>query len=347
MDYARFNYVAQPEDGVTDFYPRVGDYDKWAIQWGYTYFLNAKSEEEESALLNKMTIEAIKNPRMQFGTEISPYDPRFQTEDLGDNAMKASEYGIKNLQRIVPNLIEWTKKDGESYEELAHMYGEVIQQLNQYLKHVTKNVGGIYETAKTFDMAGNVYSPAPRDIQKSAVAFMNTQLFQTPTWLINPDVLNKIKPESGVEAVKSLQNIWLNSMLAGDRMVRLMETGTAGNYTVDELMTDLRSGICSELKTGKTIDIYRRNLQKVFVDKLITLLNPEKTIVMSIPPGAGYGFDMKQVDLNKTDLPSVARAQLETLKNEIKAALALTTDKLSKYHLQDIYQRIDRALNPR
>ncbi|MFI5202995.1 MAG: zinc-dependent metalloprotease [Flavobacteriales bacterium] len=347
MDYARFNYVAQPEDGVTDFFPRVGDYDKWAIQWGYTYFSDAKSDDEEKKILNTLTKESVKNPRLQFGTEISPYDPRFQTEDLGDNSMKASEYGIKNLQRIVPSLIEWTKKDGESYEELSLMYGEVIQQFGQYLKHVTKNVGGIYDTPKTYDMEGSVYQVVPRDIQKSAVTFLNTQLFQTPTWLLNKDVLNKITPESGVESVKSLQVNWLNGLLASDRLVRLMETGTAGNYTLDELMGDLRSGICSELKTGKAIDIYRRNLQKALVDKLITLLKPEKAMVLSIPPGVGYGFDIRMVDLTKTDLPSVARAQLETLKTEVRAALVLTTDKLSKYHLQDILQRIDTALNPK
>jgi hypothetical protein len=126
-----------------------------------------------------------------------------------------------------------------------------------------------------------------------------------------------------------------------------METGTAGNYTLDELIGDLRTGICSELKTGKTIDVYRRNLQKVFTDKLISLLKADKTVVLSIPPGVGYGFDVRAVDLSKTDLPSVARGQLETLKGEVKAALVLTTDKLSKYHLQDILQRIDNALNPK
>lgn len=347
MDYARFNYVAQPEDGITDFYPRIGDYDKWAIQWGYTYFADAKSDEEEKQLLNKMTKESVKNPRLQFGTEISPYDPRFQTEDLGDNAMKASEYGIKNLQRIVPNLIEWTKKDGESYEELANMYGEVIGQFGQYMKHVTKNVGGIYDTPKTYDMEGNVFQPVPRDIQKSAVAFLNAQLFQTPTWLVNPDVLSKIKPEAGVEAVKNLQHNWMYSLLANERLARMMDNTAPGSYTIDELFTDLRTGICSELKTGKTIDVYRRNVQKVFVDKMITLLKPDKAAMFTIPPGVGYGFDIKMVDLMKTDLPSVARGQLETLKGEIKAALVLTTDKMSKYHLQDILQRIDNALNPK
>lgn len=348
MDYARFNYVAQPEDGVTDLFPRVGDYDKWAIQWGYTYFANAKSDEEEKALLNTMTKESVKNPRLQFGTEISPYDPRFQTEDLSDNAIKASEYGIKNLQRIVPNLIQWTKKEGESYAQLEHMYQEVMDQFKQYIKHVTKNVGGIYDTPKTFDMEGNVYEVTPREMQKNAVAFLNAQVFQTPTWYLDQTILSKIRPETGVEAVKDLHKLCLGNLLAGDRAVRLMETGSkAGNYTYDEFLTDLRTGICTEFKTTKAIDIYRRNLQKVFIDKLITMLKPDKVFVMSIPPGVGYGYNMRQVDLALTDMPSVVRAQLEILKSDIKATLATATDKMTKLHLNDLYQRIDLALNPR
>ena len=144
MDYARFNYVAQPEDGVTSLFPRIGDYDKWAIKWGYSYFEDTKTEAEEKAFLNEMTKEAYKNRRLWFGSESSPYDPRYQTEDIGDNAMRASEYGIKNLKRILPNLLEWSKEVGESYAELDELYGALSGQFRRYMGHVTKNVGGIY-----------------------------------------------------------------------------------------------------------------------------------------------------------------------------------------------------------
>ncbi|WP_188050405.1 zinc-dependent metalloprotease [Flavobacterium sp. GP15] len=349
MDYARFNYVAQPEDGVTDFFPKIGDYDKWAIKWGYSYFEEAKSEKEEKTILNEMTKEAYKNNRLWFGTESSPYDPRYQTEDIGDNAMRASEYGIKNLKRILPNLIEWSSEKGESYSELDELYGALTGQFRRYMGHVTKNVGGIYDSPKTYDMTGNQFTVVPKSIQKDAVAFLNTQLFTTPKWLLNQDILSKINPDSGVEAIKSMQDATLSSLLAGDRMVRLMETSSAikENYAVDELMTDLNKGIFSELKGSSSIDIYRRNIQKIYVDKLIELLKPGSTTVRSVPVGVTYGFNTRKVNLAQTDLPSIARGQLNTLKNELKMATIRMTDTVSKYHIQDLIARIGEALNPK
>jgi hypothetical protein len=349
MDYARFNYVAQPEDGVKHLFPRIGDYDKWAIKWGYSYFDDAKTEKAEKAILNEMTKEAYKNRRLWFGTEMSPYDPRYQTEDIGDNAMKASAYGIKNLQRILPKLTEWSSEKGESYAELDELYSALTGQFRRYLGHVTKNVGGVYDTPKTYDMGGNQFEVVPRSIQKEAVSFLNTQLFTTPKWLMNQSVLAKINPDNGVEAIKAMQESTLSNLLAGDRMVRLFEGSSINknNYTVDELMTDVRNGIFTELKLNKPIDIYRRNLQKVFIDKVTGLLNPGNASVRSVPVGVTYGFNSRTVNLNQTDLPSIARGQLVSLKSNIKAAAAKSTDRLSKLHLLDLVSRIDKALDPK
>ena len=349
MDYARFNYVAQPEDGVTSLFPRIGDYDKWAIKWGYSYFEDTKTEAEEKAFLNEMTKEAYKNRRLWFGTESSPYDPRYQTEDIGDNAMRASEYGIKNLKRILPNLLEWSKEDGESYAELDELYGALSGQFRRYLGHVTKNVGGIYDSPKTYDMTGNQFQVVPKSIQKDAVAFLNTQLFTTPKWLLDQNVLSKIKPESGVEAIKGMQDATLSSLMAGDRMVRLLETSMASkdNYSVNELITDLNKGIFSELKSKNSIDMYRRNIQKVYIDKMIDLLKPGNTTVRSVPVGVTYGFNTRTVNLAETDLPSIARGQLISLKNDLKMSSARMTDRMSKYHVLDLISRINEALNPK
>ncbi|TDE10006.1 zinc-dependent metalloprotease [Dyadobacter psychrotolerans] len=348
MDYARFNYVAQPEDGITNLFPRIGDYDIWAIQWGYSTLSDTKDAEADKKLLNVMTKEAYKNPRLRFGTEMSPYDPRYQTEDLSDNAMKASEYGIKNLKRILPKLTEWSQEDGESYKELEELYGNVVSQYRRYLGHVIKNVGGIYDTPKTYDTEGETFITVPKATQKEAVAFLNTQLFKTPVWLLDQSIMSKIKPESGVEAVKALQDYALNSLFAGDRAVRLMETGISSKfYSLDDLFSELEGGIWSEVKQGTSIDMYRRNLQKIYVDKLISMLKPGKTNVQSVPVGVTYGYSTRSVDLEKTDLPSITRAHLENLKSSIQAAIPKTTDKISKYHLKDIQQRIKSALDPK
>ncbi len=342
MDYARFNYVAQPEDNITDLFPRIGDYDKWAIKWGYSYFDGAKNEVQEKALLNTMTKEAYKDRRLWFGTETSPYDPRYQTEDLGDNAMKASTYGIKNLKRILPNLIQWSKEDGEDYTELQDLYGSLVGQYRRYMGHVTKNVGGIYETPKTYDMEGPQYEVVPSSIQNDAVAFLNENLFATPTWLLDQNILSKINPESGVEAIKSLQNSTLSSLLSGDRLIRLIETSSLSkeNYSVDELMSDLRKGIFSELKTGKAIDVYRRNLQKLYINELIQALDVDGK-------QTARALNRRTVNYNETDIPSIARGQLSELKREVKVALTITSDRLSKFHLQDILSKVDAALDPK
>ncbi|WP_264549962.1 zinc-dependent metalloprotease [Flavobacterium sp. N2820] len=341
MDYARFNYVAQPEDGVTDLFPRIGDYDKWAIKWGYSYFKDASDEEAEKAILNEMTKEAYKNRRLWFGTETNPYDPRYQTEDLGDNAMKASNYGIKNLKRILPNLIEWSKENGEDYDELNGLYNSLTGQYRRYMGHVTKNVGGIYETPKTYDMEGDKYEVVPSAIQNEAVAFLNEQLFKTPLWLLDQNVLSKIKPENGVEAIKSIQDGTLSSLLAGDRLIRLLETSSQNkaNYSVDELISDLRRGIFSETKTNAPIDIYRRNLQKMFVSKLIETMSSEKTNVTF--------FNGRRIVLADTDIPSIARGQLNELKNQLKLAATASGDRLTKFHLNDLVARIENAMKPK
>ncbi len=349
MDYARFNYVAQPEDGVTDFFPRIGDYDIWAIKWGYSYFADAKNADEEKAVLNGWTKEAYNNPRTRFGTEVSPYDPRYQTEDLGDDSMIASTYGIENLKRITPNLIKWSKQDGESYQELEELYGNVVGQYRRYLGHVTKNVGGIYDDPKTYDMVGNTFTVVPKEKQQRAVQFLNEQLFKTPTWIMNQEIWTKIKPEAGVEAIKELQARTLSSLLAGDRVVRLMESNALSNanYGLVDLMDDLHKGIFSEIANRSTTDIYRRNLQKVYVDELISFLKPGKTTVRSVPVGVTYGFASRTVDLNQTDLPSVARGELTLLKTQIGSAMTRVSDKMTSYHLKDLYQRIDLALDPK
>jgi hypothetical protein len=207
--------------------------------------------------------------------------------------------------------------------------------------HVTKNVGGVYENPKTYDMAGSAYEVTPSAIQNEAIAFLNEQLFKTPTWLLNQAIISKIKADVGVDAIKSIQDATLSSLLSNDRLVRLIETSSLSkaNYSVDELISDLRKGIFSELKANATIDIYRRNLQKVMVSRLIDIVASDKNAVGN--------FDGKRISVIDTDIPSIARGQLVELKAQLKAASTTTSDRLSKFHLQDLVSRIEKALNPK
>lgn len=348
MDYARFNYVAQPEDNITEkgLFPRIGDYDKWAIEWGYR-FIGEGDVEKDMKINNQWIIKNVGgNPRLWFGGEGRGNDPRAQTEDLGDNAMKSSEYGIKNLKRVLAALPEWTKEEGDHYENLSDMYAQVIGQFGRYVGHVSRNVGGIYETFKTVEEPGDVYEPTPKAIQKEAVTFLNKQLFTTPTWLLDKNILNKISQPSTAERIQSLQVSALKSLLNAGRMDRMITSAArfgAGVYTADEMLSDVQSEVFSELAARKPVDNYRRNLQKEFVEQLITLANPPAAAPL---PAAAAAFGVTAPS-KTTDVTSIAKGHLRSLQSEASSAAAASADKMTKYHLQDIADRIKKALDPK
>jgi hypothetical protein len=350
MDYARFNYVAQPEDNISEkgLFPRIGDYDNWAIEWGYKMFPQYKSADEELPMLNRWVIEKLKDNRLWFGTETNPDDPRSQSEQVGDDPMKGSAYGIKNLQRIVPNLLQWTKEPNEDFEGLRTIYQEVVGQFSRYNGHVAKFVGGIMETPKTQEQSGPVYELVSKAKQKEAVAFLNKQLFATPTWLIDQQIFDRTG-QSGLVVVGNVQDNILNRLLGTRNLTKLIEAeASAGSkaYSALELLADLRSGIWSELTTKKTIDAYRRNLQKSYVNAMVNLLNPP-TASAAGAFGPGISISISGAGSDKSDLKSIVRAHLQSLRSELNASQALYTDRLSKYHLQDLSFRIEKALNPK
>ena len=349
MDYARFNYVAQPEDNISaaGLYPRIGDYDKWAIEWGYKKLYDAATPEEEVPILNKITTERLQNnKRLFFGTEINPDDPHSQSEDLGDNAMKAGAYGIKNLQRIVPNLMAWTKVPNENYDNLQEIYGEVVTQFSRYLGHVIKNVGSIYETPKTVEQSGAVYEYASKATQQEAMEFLNKNIFTTPAWLINSEISGKTGSDP-VSVVGSRMEAALNALLSNGRMNKLISAEAAlgsKTYTLTDLMGDVQKYVWTELSTHKPVDVYRRNLQKAFVERFNTIISP------AAPAPASFGgitITFGGGDIKKTDIVSVAKGTLRNVRTAIKTALPSVTDKMTRYHLEDMLERIEKILNPK
>ena len=350
MDYARFNYVAQPEDkiGTAGLFPRIGDYDNWAIEWGYRLFPEFKTANAEQSKLNAWVIERLKNNRLWFGTETNPDDPRSQSEQVGDDAMKGSFYGIKNLQRIVPNLHQWTKESNEDFEGLRTIYQEVIGQFNRYNGHVAKYIGGIMETPKTQEQAGPVYELVSKSKQKEAVEFLQKQLFTTPTWLIDQSIFDKTGL-SGLTVIGSAQDNMLNRILSTRTLNKLVEGEAAAGskaYGVVEFLGDLKKGIWSELTTARAIDVYRRNLQKSYVNTLINILNPPAAPATA-SFGGGIVISMGSSSTDKYDTKSVVRAHLQKLRAEATAAAATNPDALSKFHLLDISFRISKALDPK
>jgi hypothetical protein len=350
MDYARFNYVAQPEDhiGRPGLFPRIGAYDHWAIEWGYKLFPQYKSASEEQSYLNTWVIDRLKDNQLWFGTETNPDDPRSQREQVGDDAMKGSMYGIKNLQRIVPNLIEWTKEPNKDYSSLREMYSTVTSQFGMYMGHVAKYVGGIMETPRMVEEKGSIYEIVPKAKQREAVDFLNKQLFNTPSWLINNNIFDKTG-QNALQTISSQQDAVLNRLLSTATLGKLIDAeAEKGNtaYTMVDLFGDLKSGIWSELPGRRKIDVYRRNLQKSYVEIMNGLISPRGGggggIIIILGGGGGTSTNP-----DKSDIKSLVRAHLASLRSEARTAATATADPMSRYHLQDIVARIDKALDPK
>jgi len=349
MDYARFNYIAQPGDKEVALMPNIGLYDKYAISWGYRPILDAKTPADEKQTLDSWILKHAGDPIYRFGQQQvgEVVDPSSQTEDLGDDAVKAGIYGIANLQRIVPNLIKWTAKDGKDYRDLKAIYQEVVGQFSRYMGHSASNIGGVYETYKTYDQSGAVYTFVPKSRQKKNMLFLQDQLFTTPKWLINKAIFDKIEYSGNIERIRSLQERTLNTLLDISRMGRLIENESingAEAYTLLNMMDDLRLGIWSELASGKTIDIYRRNLQRAYIDRMRYLMTVDQQ-----PKIMSFGRYTKgtKVTINQSDIRAAVRGELSTLKQAIKNALAKTPNRNTLYHLQDAIKRIDAILDPK
>lgn len=344
MDYARFNYVAQPGDNAA-LMPGVGIYDKHSINWGYRPILDATSAEDERSTLNDWILKHDDDPTYWFGRQtFNPVDPRAQTEDLGDDAMKASEYGIANLKRIIPQLIEWTEADAKNYDDLTELYGQVLGQFNRYMGHVKSNIGGIYTTPKTYDQEGVVHEHVDKATQKEAVAFLHKHLFETPSWMIDQEVLARTNASAGtINRVNGLQKRTLYAVLDPSRLARLIEFETLKGdaaYTMEALLTDLETGIFSEIKSGKAIDTYRRNLQRAYVERLEYLMTKEQSPVPSrFAAFAGY----TPIDVSQSDIRPIAKGHLKALKRQLQSASM--SDNMSRYHVEDLVDRIDEILD--
>lgn len=349
MDYARFNYIAQPGDKGVALMPNIGVYDKYAMSWGYRPIMDAKTPEDEKDTLDSWILKHAGDPLYRFGHQQAGdvVDPSSQTEDLGDNAIKASAYGIANLKRIVPNLIKWTAEKGKNYDDLETMYGHVLSQFGRYMGHVSSNLGGVYENYKTYDQPGAVYTHVDKNHQKECLKFVNKELFETPTWLIDKDIIGRTEYSGVTERVRATQVRTLNNILDLGKMMRMIENETlngSNSYSLISMINDLQSGIWSELNTGKNIDTYRRNLQRAYVNRLGYLMAAK-----DIKPSGRNSSYVKTtiVTVNESDIVAVVRGELNRVKAAAQRAALATTNTNTKYHLQDIAKRVDGFLDPK
>ncbi len=233
------------------------------------------------------------------------------------------------MKRIIPNLIEWSTEEGKDHSQLNELYGQVFGQFNRYMGHVTSNLGGVYEFQKTGDEEGAIYMHVSKEKQAEAMAFLNEQLFSTPSWMVDQEIISKTRQSGIVEQIRGLQTRTLNRIFEGERMLRIIENETlngADAYSLSEVFSDATNGIFSEISDGSSPDTYRRNLQRAFIERM-------GTVMME-----------KDAKFKHSDINAMARGTLKKLKASIEEASS--NEESIQFHYDDLVNRIDNILDP-
>ena len=311
MDYARFNWVAQPEDKVGEkgLFPRINDYDLWAIKWGYQYRPEFKDPYAEKKALRAEVTKALANPRLWWiGDEGRGQDPRSQTEDLGDNSMKASDYGIKNLQRVVQNLEKWTAQPDGQYDDLNEMHRSVRAQFMRYTNHVQKNIGGKLVNNRP-GLKPNDY--APKTLQKEAVEWMGRQMFTAPLWLYPASIVEKLGVDA-VDEIQTRQQTVLAYLLSPGMIYNMQRNALSSSdpYPADEYLNDVFATVWRPLdaKEEQQND-YLRRLQRTYVQFLGNMLNPSEKEQNSVTVNARRSDAILYVEQHFNKLEQYLRQQ--------------------------------------
>jgi len=347
MDYGRFNYIAQPGDGAA-LIPKIGPYDMFAAEWGYRLFPGVKSPDDEKPFLNAIAARQETEPYLRFG-DPDGIDPTAQTEDLGSDPVRATQYGLRNIARIADKLLGATTKAGEDYSTLRELYGELIMQRTREFGHVANEIGGVVMTRRVAGQAGVVHTPVPRDKQRESMAFLVKEGFRTPSEVLKPELVALFEPTGTEERVLASQRSVLGILLNNARLERLVNTSALARadektYTLAEMSDELRRGIWSELEAAQVKpDIYRRNLQRAYIELLGTKLNPPP---WSPPPNLPPGFVMMPPPPLPGEARAIIRAELVRLDEDIARALPKAADRETKAHLQDSRYQISKILFP-
>jgi hypothetical protein len=352
MDYSRFNYVAQPEDGidVADLVPVVGPYDIWATRWGYSPIANSQTPDDEKATLDGWAREQDTTPWFRFSTpSAGGSDPGELTEAVGDaDALKSTALGVKNLQRVARMMLTaTTTQKGDPYEDLSELYGRMLGQWTLEMNHVAALVGGLESQQKNIGQEGVIFAPVAGARQAAAVAFLNDNAFATPKWAIDKDILRRIEPLGAISRVGGAQRSVMNNLLSSARFARMIEQdaldGSAA-YKPADFLAAVRHGIWREIESPQApIDAYRRQLQRNYLDLANGKINGS---AVTLPAGLPAGFPVALFASSGDEKPFY-RAELRALNTSINAALTRTTDRATRVHLEGARDQIARILDPK
>ncbi len=348
MDYARYNYVAQPGDNAC-LMQGFGAADTFMIRWGYGRVPGNPSATAERSYLDSLARLQETHPEYRWiGDEdpSDPEDPRTVTEALGDDPVRATTYGLANIKRLAPMLMTAATTDRlENYDRLTNLYTALLAQWGREMNHVAVVVGGMWQTTRYPTQAGQVYQVVPRDKQREAVNFLLQNAFTTPTYFLDPEVLRRIENNGSVDRIRTRQTALLTMLLRDTRLNRMAEqAGMPGsnNYGIGDLLGDLRRGLFSEASAVRpNTDVYRRNLQRAFVDQMDRLINTP--LAPQLPPG----FPAANAPAPRpADARALARAELTALDGQLRTALLRTSDRDTRAHFEDLRARIDRIFHP-
>ncbi len=346
MDYARFNYVAQPEDGIAveDLVPRIGPYDTFAMKWGYTPIPEAKTSEQEKPTLDTWARAQDTTPWLRFSTAgAGGSDFGELTEAVGDaDAIKSSAMGVKNLQRVAKMLMPaTTSKTGEPYEDLSELYGRMLAQWTLEMNHVAAIVGGFSSQTKYVGQEGRIFTPVAKERQRLAMSFLAENAFATPKWAIDPEILRRIEPTGVLYRIRNAQSSVLTNLLSSARFERLVEQEAVDGpsaYSPADFLAAARRAVWKELDGDQVrVDAYRRNLQRAWLDLANTKVNSNQAIPANLPPELAASGDEKPF----------YRAELRTLNARIVAAIAKASDRETRAHLEGARDQIARILDPK
>ncbi len=384
MDYARFNYVAQPEDHVSAITPVIGLYDKYAIAWAYRWN-ESKTPWDELPELRKEIENHQHDPHYWYGEQQDGkniVDPRSQSEDLGNNAMLAGQYGLRNLKRTMPHIIEWTTKSGEDYYRAGKLYMAVIGQWYAYADHVVNNIGGIYLENPVWGDGKSAYAPVARQMQKDALTYIKDQVYYLPEWLFRMDLMTKTFPlkdspmgpfeYAPYNLKREFQYSLLYNLVKDERLLRMTEMellfGREAAWSVEEFLTDIRKDIFAKSLKGQQLDAETRMLQQNYIDVLLVSTNKNmeklqgkklelvdlflKEARPEICAVHGIAHDTAK-ELRNVHVSGMSRTSemLTSKRSELFQIRKLlfkakdSGDYINKAHYQDLISRIDGSLN--
>jgi hypothetical protein len=335
MDYSRFNYVAQPEDGIpaADLVPKIGPYDVWATMWGYKPIPGARTPDDEKKTLDEWARQQDASPWLRFSTANSRgADPGELTEAVGDaDAVKSTTLGLKNLERVSRMLLTATTKDGEDFDDLEELYGRMLGQWALEMNPVAAIVGGFQSQQRHWGQEGLRFTPIPALRQAEAVAFLNANAFETPSFAINAEILRRIEPTGALDRIKASQLRVMNQLFNNARIARLVEQEALDGekaYKATTFFTDVRKGIWRELDAAAVkVDPFRRNTQRAYLEVMNDKIN-----------GRNAPTD---------DTRGLARAELRAVDTAVRRALIKSADRATRVHLEDVRDQIARILDPK